>query len=188
MQFSLRVGLIAVAGVSVACAGLVYANLWWASLFLSLAVLLAATALAGALVARGVDRAQWIGCLVFGGGYLTLVYGWHVDRVVGAALITTRTLEWAEPKMQRSASSRAVQPASIGSNAAPVWAGWPPQAPPIQYFGGGTVYVRDPADRMLPQWTSFQQVGHSFISMVAAVLGAVAAAAMARKLSPETPA
>lgn len=176
MQFSLRNALIATAGVSVACAGLVYANIWWAGLFITLAAVLAGVSLVGAFAASGTERAEWIGCFVFGAGYLLLVYGPHVDGVIGPTLLTTKALAWAQLKVQRTAS---VQAAFEGRMAQ----GRDISLDPVNYWEWRASAARLGADLtgLLPQWEPFQQVGHGFASMLAGVCGAAVGAGMAKR-------
>lgn len=179
MQFSLRNALIATAAVSVACAGLVYANIWWAGLFITLAAVLAGVSLVGAFAASGTERAEWIGCFVFGAGYLLLVYGPHVDRVIGPTLLTTKALAWAQPKVQR------IVP--FGERGIPMGGGGPDAALSVEHqlalmreHSTARPLVTNVPRSVLPQWLPFQQVGHGFASMLAGVCGSALGAGMAR--------
>lgn len=175
MQFSLRTALAATAVAGVACTALVYANLWWGSAFLSLALTLVGLALLGVTVARGEQRAAWAGCLIFCGGYLLLVYGWRLDRYVGPALITTKTLAWLQPKVQRTKPvERQIFVADQTGRETALNA--------VSFLSELTIQRADqPLRRPLPQWEPFQQVGHGLVGLTAGAAGAAAAVRMSRR-------
>ena len=74
LRFSLTRLLVSVSLLAVACAALLTPSEFWAAVACGLAMLLLATATLAALVRQGPARAFWIGCAVFGWGYLYFGY------------------------------------------------------------------------------------------------------------------
>ena len=69
-KFSLKWLLIFVAASAVTATALVYASVFWASLCLSLTLLLLSAGIFGVLYRRGSKRAYWTGFTLFGFCYL----------------------------------------------------------------------------------------------------------------------
>lgn len=158
-QFSVFALLMVVAFVSVACAALVYASLWWASICLTGAVIVHLVAVLGLVYRCGPARAFWLGFAVLGWGYLLLAFAPGLDRHIGHRLVTTKLLALLQPKLQRT---------------------------PIQ--GNASYLALDPGANVLvittetgryyhpaPQWGHFQQAGHSLTAILIGVLGGLLA-------------
>ncbi|MHC4178427.1 MAG: hypothetical protein ACYSWU_13020 [Planctomycetota bacterium] len=158
-QFSVFGLLVLVAFVSVACAALVYASLWWASICPTGAVIAQLVAVLGVVYRRGSARAFWLGFAVLGWGYLLLAFAPGLDRHVGYRLITTKLFGLLQPKLQRT---------PIHSNASEL-ALFPGEDPLVTMTETSTYYA--PA----PQWDHFQQAGHSLTAIVIGFLGGLIA-------------
>lgn len=87
-RFSLAGLFVAVFFVAFAVAALRFASHWWATATFTLTVGLLAVGLIGAMFRLGERRAFWTGFVLFGGGYLLLVFGPWLADFVGPNLVT----------------------------------------------------------------------------------------------------
>ncbi len=158
-QFSVFGLLVLVAFVSVACAAMVYASLWWASICLTCAVIAQLVAVLAVVYRHGSARAFWVGFALLGWGYLLLTFAPGLDRHIGQRLVTTKLLAFLQPKLQRT---------PIYGNASEL-ALYPGKDPLMTVTETGTYYA--PA----PQWDHFQQAGHSLMAILIGFLGGLLA-------------
>jgi hypothetical protein len=192
VRFSLRGLLAAVAFVAVACAGLRYANVWWASSLFTLTLVVLIVAILGVACSKGPRRMAWLGCALFGWTYFLLVFGPWSSEHLAPRLVTTQGLVYLGSKLQpnqyawvdvgfNTAGSRLVLSGNpttiwdsgtggrinINTSNAPVYSTW------VDVVNGTTLGSQQPA-------TPFQQVGQSLWTLLAAALGALLAAWFAR--------
>jgi len=190
VRFSLRGLLAAVAFVAVACAGLRYANGWWASSLFTLALFVLIMAVLGAACSKGPRRMTWLGCALFGWAYFLLVFGPWSREHLAPRLATTQGLVYLGSKLQpnqyawvdlgfNTSGSRLLVSGNtiwdtgtggrinLNTSNAPVYSTW------VDVVNGATLGSQQPA-------TPFQQVGQSLWTLLAAALGALLAAWFAR--------
>jgi hypothetical protein len=115
MRFSLKVLLVAFTSVAVSFAGLIYANLPWASSFYTAAFVVVLTGVVGALVRPWPERGYWIGFALFAGGYFWLALvaegslrfaGFQRGATLEPKLATTHLLLWSERSLRAENSPR----------------------------------------------------------------------------------
>lgn len=169
MQLSVRMMLAFLAVVALVLTALIYANIWWASLFITAALGLVGLSLIGVIVVRGDRRSAWIGCFICCAGYLASLYAWNLDQRVGPLLITTKALAWLQPRIQQTDSFEAevIVPAFRGTEQT-LDNPWPFDVRRNSPLAG-------PSTMVPPQWEPFQQVGHGFLSILLGGAGAAAA-------------
>lgn len=179
LKFSLRSLLILIAVISVACAALANAGIWWHSIVVS-ATLTGMTGLIlwGTLY-PGTRRAFACGWLLFGAGYLAMVFGPWTGNNLGTNFFTSKGLAHLELKARGDNHSPFVlnhgQPADFGGelnlnytgviNLNPIWTSYPPTS------------VWDTSGR---NWadicTTFQSTGHWLLASIFGYCGAHLAA------------
>jgi hypothetical protein len=92
-RFSLATLMAATVLIGIVVAGLRHATSLWAVTSFSLAVVILATAILGAVFRRDRRRVYWTGFAVFGWGYLVLCFAPWFEERVGPHLLTTIVLE-----------------------------------------------------------------------------------------------
>ena len=108
LRFSLLGLLGVIALIAVACAALRSASEIWGSAAFTLTVAALFVALVGVIFRQRASRAFWGGFALLGWGYLLLVFGpWFKDNV-SQQLLTTKLLDYLQPKLQRSTTTPAV--------------------------------------------------------------------------------
>jgi hypothetical protein len=120
LKFSLRDLLILIAVISVACAALANAGIWWHSIVVTATLTGMTVLLIGGTLHAGPSRAFACGWLLFALGYLTMVFGPWFGNHLGSSLITTRGLAQIELH-------------ALGNN----------PSPPVLDFNGGTIVDYD---------------------------------------------
>ena len=162
-RFSLASLMSSVLVIAVACAALRYASELWASVVFTLTVglLLGATL---CVVFRGGDaRAFCLGFVLFGGGYLFVVFGpWFRGNASPQppALLTTRLLEYLHPKLSQTVT---LPGSGSGTNLVT-----------LQLLIDENIHP-GPRTVVVPSWEHFQQVGHSLLALIIALVGGVLA-------------
>jgi len=103
-QFSMAGLLGAVTFVAVACAALAKPSEPWASILVTATVVAIGAAALSAWFRRGPRRSFAAGFAVVGATYLWLVFGQALSTTIGARLLTTRALVYAESKWRGEVS------------------------------------------------------------------------------------
>ena len=107
-RFSLLtlMGLVAFAGMGLAA--MINPSPLWASFLVTLKVGTLILAMVGAVFAGGRLRVFCIGFLLCSGSYLVLIHGPWFDKHIAPYLVTTRLLEYLEPKVISPSEQRHV--------------------------------------------------------------------------------
>jgi hypothetical protein len=165
-------------------------NGWWATGWLSLALVVVALSAIGALFGRGWLRAAAGGAAICGGLYLLLIYGPGLRDNVGPELITSKALAWLGARLH---PDQQTTPSSVGWTSYPSVTYYDPSGSLIytnSNFSGTGAYVLgggQPAPAPLP---AMWQIGHAVWALLAAVVGAVFAVLLdlrrRRQPSPDT--
>jgi hypothetical protein len=155
-QFRLAGLLIAVAIAAVGCAALRDASAMWTSAVFTFTVAVLSVAMLGVLFCAGQLRAFWIGCTVFGWGYILLTFG-----ACRSVLCTHDTPPLLTTKLLRCLYEH-VHPGGKSD-------GW---------VYGTRLYVTPIDDDesstkkdRTPPWEYFHQVGHSLLASLIAMAG-----------------
>jgi MFS family permease len=157
-RFSLSAMLLVIACFAVTCASLRFASGLLASIAFTSAVAALLFAVLGAVFRGGPERAFWIGFAVFGGGYLVFAFApwFHGDTSPQAPmLLTSRLLALVHPPLQHPESPASGM--SRGTNPSLAQSTW------RQVYPAGPMLV--------PAWEHFAQVGHSLLTLLAALVG-----------------
>jgi hypothetical protein len=164
-QFSLRVALIAITLCCFAVAGFTYANVFWASAWFTFLIgWLFCSALASIYFRRAM-QAFYFGFSLAGGTYLFCVYAPVLDQRVGFWLLTTKSMGVLQRQLDRPELGEWIDPTIS-------------EMPESQALA---ILFDDSFTRTLPQWTSFQLVGHSAFALLFAWCGGLFAARLYEK-------
>ncbi|MGI8980724.1 MAG: hypothetical protein ACR2FY_15970 [Pirellulaceae bacterium] len=187
LKFSLRSLLILIAVISVACAALANAGIWWHSIVVTATLAGMTGLLLWGTLHTGSRRAFACGWLLFAAGYLAIVFGPWTANHLGANLMTTKglaQLEWKargnnpSPPVLSFPSGLAsdynfngaidldlVAPGTYSNNA--VWTSYPSQS----YFSTG-----DFGWSATASISTFKSTGHWLLASVFGYCGAHLAA------------
>jgi hypothetical protein len=160
-QFSLRAALVATTLCCFAVAGFAYANVFWASAWFSCVIAWLFCGGLGSIYSRGSMRAFWLGSCFAGVAYLTAVYGPVLDRRVGFWLITTKAMAAVQLQLEETRASQDV---------------WLFQATTREGVSMLNELLDGETVGRLPQWSSFQLIGHSIFALLFAWCGGLFAA------------
>jgi hypothetical protein len=170
--------------LAVGMAALRYPTKLWASLFLSVTLVVLVVAVLGGLFRRGLDRSFWAGFALCGWFYFILSCGPWFNDVVSPLLFTTACLDLIYPHVAAPEQTAMVlmEPGSIGL--AGGFGGPPP--PPKSIWdhwwdidnaaAGFSVANNFDVNRSLP----FQLIGHSLLALIFGYTGGVIARRFAR--------
>jgi hypothetical protein len=111
-------------------------------------------------------RAFWLFCFLAGVGYLTAVYGPILDLRIGFWLFTTKAMAAVQLQLDQTRNSREAWVYQVSTR--------------DRILMLDELLEGEPVGR-LPQWSSFQLIGHSIFALVFAWSGGIIAARLYEK-------
>jgi hypothetical protein len=138
-------------------------TIFWASFAFTGALGLLTLALMGVLYSEAATRAFWVGFVLVGFGYYSIVFAPMLDRQIGSRLATTKLLAYLQSNIQRTPPSTKPW---FGRTSAEVTLS-------LDYVDLVRRMSSGPVLYAAPQWDPFQQTGHSLLTIPLAIIGGV---------------
>ena len=204
VRFSLATLMSIVAGAALMFAALRSASVFWASATFTLSVAVLLFSLLAVVFRRDAARAFWVGFLLFGWAYLSMVFGPWFSTNVKDHLLTSKVLGYSYNKIASLPTSSGGRGTVLGDVDNDGWVDMyvANMQSPNYWFrnvgngrfedvtrrarmgagmidsdGDGNVefFVTNPWSAAGPSWDNLQRVGHSLFSLLAGLVGGLLA-------------